>query len=307
VPEVPAIYFCQPTEENVRRIGEDLASGLYGQYHFHFISPVSRQRLEDLANAAVSAGVAQNVRKVYDQYVNFICLENDMFTLKHQNASGLSYYALNKASVTDVEMDAMLNQIVDSLFSVCVTLGTVPIIRCPRGNAAEAVATKLDKKLRENLRDARNTLFVSDGVTAGQFSFYRPLLVITDRQFDLATPLHHTWTYQALAHDVLKYSLNRVTITETPPAPSTEGARPRVKSRDCDLDDADTFWRAHKGLPFPSVAENIQAELEDYRGKEDDIKRMKHEMGLGGDEAALMGGMINDNTQVSHHGKFEVT
>lgn len=31
----------------------------------------------------------------------------------------------------------------------------------------------------------------------------RPLLVLLDRNLDLATPLHHTWTYQALAHDVL--------------------------------------------------------------------------------------------------------
>jgi hypothetical protein len=37
-------------------------------------------------------------------------------------------------------------------------------LRCPKGNAAEAVATRLDKKLRENLRDARNSLFVSDGL-----------------------------------------------------------------------------------------------------------------------------------------------
>ena len=55
----------------------------------------------------------------------------------------------------------------DSLFAVCVTLGTIPIIRCPKGNAAEAVATRLDKKLRENLRDARNSLFVSDGIQVG--------------------------------------------------------------------------------------------------------------------------------------------
>lgn len=31
----------------------------------------------------------------------------------------------------------------------------------------------------------------------------RPLLVIGDRSADLATMLHHTWTYQALMHDVL--------------------------------------------------------------------------------------------------------
>jgi hypothetical protein len=29
------------------------------------------------------------------------------------------------------------------------------------------------------------------------------------RSVDMATPLHHTWTYQALAHDVLQYSQNR--------------------------------------------------------------------------------------------------
>ena len=69
--------------------------------------------------------------------------------------------------------------------------------------------SRLDKKLRENLRDTRNSLFINDGMQAGQYSFYRPVLVLLDRQFDLATPLHHTWTYQAMAHDVLKYSLNR--------------------------------------------------------------------------------------------------
>lgn len=38
-------------------------------------------------------------------------------------------------------------------------VGSVPIIRCPRGNAAEMVAERLDKKLRENVRDPRNSLF----------------------------------------------------------------------------------------------------------------------------------------------------
>jgi len=62
---------------------------------------------------------------------------------------------------------------------------------------------KLDKKLRENLRDPRNSLFSSDSMATGALSFQRPLLVILDRSTDLASLLHHTWTYQALAHDVL--------------------------------------------------------------------------------------------------------
>ena len=47
--------------------------------------------------------------------------------------------------------------------------GLVPIIRCPRGTAAEMVGEKLDKKLRENLRDTRNSLFTgSEMMQAGQ-------------------------------------------------------------------------------------------------------------------------------------------
>jgi hypothetical protein len=87
-----------------------------------------------------------------------------------------------------------METIVDSLFSVFVTLGTVPIIRCPRGNAAEMVAEKLDKKLRENLRDARNSFFTTDNIQAGQFSFQRPLLstivsIINSMSVSLTSPL----------------------------------------------------------------------------------------------------------------------
>lgn len=92
--------------------------------------------------------------------------------------------------------------------------GTVPIIRSPKGNAAEMVAQKLDKKLRENLFDARNNLFLTDA-QSGNFNFQRPLLMILDRNVDMATPLHHTWTYQALAHDLLDFALNRVIIEES--------------------------------------------------------------------------------------------
>ena len=55
----------------------------------------------------------------------------------------------------------------------------------------------------------------------------------------------------------------------------------------------------HKGSPFPQVAEKIEEELEDYRSKEEDIKRMKSDMGLeGGNENDAALGLLSDNTQV---------
>lgn len=304
VPDVPAIYFCQPTDKNIQRIGQDLQNGLYGSYHFNFVSPISRQKLEDLASLAIQANATTQIAKVFDQYVNFISLENEMFTLKKgggQDILEASYYSLNRCELTDTEMEALLSQVVDGLFAVCVTLGTVPIIRCPKGNAAEAVAVRLDKKLRENLKDTRNSLFLNDGgIQGGQLSFYRPLLVILDRQVDLATPLHHTWTYQALAHDVLQYHLNSVSISETTNSDMNTGVQSKQKTRKCDLDNKDTFWVINKGAPFPQVAERIQQELEEYRLKEDDIKRMKKDMGVEGSTSendAALGMHLSDTTQ----------
>lgn len=293
IPDVPAVYFCMPTEENLGRINQDLQRNIYDMYYLNFISPLSRQRLEDLASAALQANCVASIQKVFDQYLNFISLEDDMFILRHQNSDDISYYAINRGDIKDTEMDIIMDSIVDSLFSVFATLGTVPIIRSPRGNAAEMVAEKLDKKLRENLRDTRNSLFLMDTAQAGNFSFQRPLLIILDRNVDMATPLHHTWTYQALCHDVLDLSLNRLIVEES--SGKSPGGGVRAKARACDLDTKDKFWALHKGSPFPNVAEAIQEELEEYRASEDEVKRLKASMGLDNDSDAAFS-MMTDNT-----------
>jgi sec1 family domain-containing protein 1 len=157
-------------------------------------------------------------------------------------------------------MEMIVSTVVDSLFSVLVTLGTIPVIRCPKNTASEQIAEKLDKKLRENLRDTRNCLFNENN----QLNFQRPVLLIIDRNFDLATPLHHTWTYQALIHDTLDLKLNRVEIKE--------------EKKVYDLSCIDKFWSNQKGNPFPQVAEAIQEDLEEYKKKESELTSLKQKM-----------------------------
>ncbi|KAI4798187.1 hypothetical protein KUCAC02_022229, partial [Chaenocephalus aceratus] len=239
----------------------------------NFISAISRSKLEDIASAALAANAVTQVTKVYDQYLNFITLEDDMFTLCHQNKELISYHAINRADIQDTDMEAIMDTIVDSLFCFFVTL-------------AEMVAVKLDKKLRENLRDARNSLFTGDNMAAGQFSFQRPLFVLADRNVDMATPLHHTWTYQALIHDVLDYQLNRVVMEEGAGGGSVSCRRQTKEEEQEDK---------HKGSPFPEVAESVQEELDTYRTQEDEVKHLKSIMGLEGeDEGAIS--MLSDNT-----------
>lgn len=93
---------------------------------------------------------------------------------------------------------------------MCVTLGVVPLIRCPRGGAAEHVAGLLDAKLRDALK-SRTNLF-SEGVVGLSAPLTRPLLALFDRNFDLTMMLQQGWSYKPLVQDVLGMRLNRITI-----------------------------------------------------------------------------------------------
>jgi hypothetical protein len=246
ISDAVAVYFLMPTAANVARACQDCRAQLYDKYYLNFVSAIPRPLLEDLAKASLEANCVAQIGRVYDQYLNFISLEDDFFILRNQNLREISYYALNRADALDTDIQSICDSVVDSLFSVFVTTGTIPLIRCPRGNAAEMVARALDKKLRDNVRDPRHSMFTGDSTAIAQLSFSRPLLVILDRNVDLATPLHHTWTYQALVHDMLNLDLNRVTLLtaddEPPPSPTSS-----PQQRTYDLLHSDRFWEQHRG------------------------------------------------------------
>jgi len=141
------------------------------------------------------------------------------------------------------------------------------------------------------LRDARNSLFLNDAISHnGQLSFQRPVLILIDRNFDLATPLHHTWTYQALMHDIYNLKLNKVEIGG---ASSTGAAAPGPK-KSYVLLNTDKFWKLQKGNTFPVVAESIAEELEKYKQYENELKSLKNT--IDGDHEQGEDSMMLSNT-----------
>uniref|UniRef100_A0A183C2X0 Sec1 family domain-containing protein 1 n=1 Tax=Globodera pallida TaxID=36090 RepID=A0A183C2X0_GLOPA len=278
LPDVPAVYFVSPTEQNVQIICADLKRAMYDSFYLNMTGPIPRPLLEELASSAVAGGTMQHVQKLTDQFLSFISLEDDLFMLsRYTKSSPTSFYAINNPSTTAAQIDALVADIANGLFAVCVALGVVPVIKCPKNNAAERVAEKLDQKIRDNLRDARNNLFVQENIRAGHLSIHRPVLVIADRAIDLSTMMHHTWTYQAMIADILDMELNRVRMKD-------KNGRPK----DYEFSTDDKLWTNYKGSPFPLVAEAIQENLEAYRRDEDEIKRLKDSMGLTDGETTEM-------------------
>lgn len=134
------------------------------------------------------------------------------------------------------------------------------------------IAAKLDRKLRDHILNSKDNLFSGKSLSAAQGapSSSRPVLIIVDRNVDLVPMLSHSWTYQSLIHDVLSMHLNRITV-ETP-ADEGDPAKGTIK-RSYDLNASDFFWNKNAGIPFPQVAEDIDAELTRYRDDAADVTK----------------------------------
>ncbi|OAL26270.1 hypothetical protein AYO20_10147 [Fonsecaea nubica] len=265
IPDVPVLYLVEPTPVNIQLICSDLARGLYSPAYVNFISSISRPLLEEFAAQIASTNTADSIAQVYDQYLNFVVAEPDLFSLAMGKES---YWTFNSAKAEAEAQDAAIDRIVSGLFSVSVTMGSVPIIRCPQTELAKMIATKLDRKLRDHVLNSKDNLFSSKGSAANLYSApSRPVLIILDRNIDLVPMLSHSWTYQSLVHDVLKMHLNRITVDV-----ADEGD-PTTKPRAYDLNASDFFWARNASAPFPQVAEDIDKELTKYKTDAEEVTR----------------------------------
>lgn len=276
IPDVPAVYFIEPTENNVLQVVRDAAKGMYSSLWVNFTSRVSRHLLEKMAEGVAAAqttpvkdvGVVANV---YDMYADFVSLDHSLFSLNLPNV----FASLNAPGVDNAQVETVLQSVADSLFCVLVTMGVVPIIRAQPGGPAEMVAALLDNAIRDHLT-AGGSVFADIHVNVGSYApgKGRPLLVIVDRHLDLPVMLHHTWTYQALTHDTLGLRLNRVAVPvkDTRAAVAAIGS-PRMKTKTFDLDNTDEFWKHNARLPFPMVAEAVEGALQAYKQEVAELNR----------------------------------
>lgn len=253
--DVPAVYFIQPSQSNIQRIIADASRSLYDTFHLNFSSSIPRPLLEDLASGTLSSDSIQRISKVHDQYLEFVTLEDNLFSLAQKS----SYVQLNDPSAGDREIEEIIEKIVGGLFCVLATLAVVPIIRCPRGGPAEMVASALDQRLRDHLL-SKNNLFTEGGNF--MTSFQRPILCIFDRNFELSVGIQHDFRYRPLVHDILGMKLNRLSVP---------GEKSGMKS--FELDNSDPFWVENGSLEFPEVAVEIETQLNRYKRDVDEVNR----------------------------------
>ncbi|KPA74093.1 putative mitochondrial sec1 family transport protein [Leptomonas pyrrhocoris] len=245
VPGAPAIYFCAPTEENIARIADDCAHSLYEWVYLNFTTQIPRPQLESLSQKLCSSPL-QSIRhiRVFDRTLSYVALENDLFSLMLNN----SFVVLNKTNAKDEEIEEHLNQVVLGISHVCLSMQVLPILVHSRSGAATEVARRLSLRLNDALNDKQLT-------PAPSSVLGRPLLLLVDRSSDIATALHHPFTYRGLLVELGGMRLNKCAIT-------TSDGKDEVLEVDPDKDEV---YVENAGLDFGAVGGNIEAALRRYK------------------------------------------
>ncbi|GEQ71209.1 hypothetical protein JCM33374_g4890 [Metschnikowia sp. JCM 33374] len=253
LPDVPVIYFVEPTLQNISLIIQDLQDDKYESFYVNFTSAIKRELLEEFAKKVSLCGMGHKIKQVYDQYLDFIVTEPNLFSLDLPRI----FTKFNSPSTSEDDIHALANVIADGLLATLVTMESVPIIRCPKNGPAELVATQLDMKLRDHVSNSR---------TAVSHSIHqRPVLILLDRNIDIASMFSHSWIYQCMVSDVFELRRNTIRVTKY----ADSSAKPSVKSYD--VDPKDFFWNKNSQLPFPDVVENADIELNTYKKEAQDL------------------------------------
>ena len=301
--DAPAIYFVQPTQANIDIICDDCEKELYATCYINFChSNYKRDILERMATRLVQSESARLLAKVLDQFVDFVCLEKDFFSLLGlQNCM----QQLHDASKKEEEIKSTVEKIANGIASVVLSYGSgksgggfvMPIIVCPaaQGQPARFVAEAVEKILR-SLAQSPLEENQSDSSPSGigeKSKKNRPLLIIMDRTVDLTVCLQHNWTYRAMVHDLFQMKSNQVKVPVK--KTGTNGPTQRVETTyEIALDDE--FWVENAMKPFQDVAQNITHNLEKYKTR---LGEFNKKNGLNMSEEDVMKTSSSENIQMS--------
>ena len=160
LPNVIALYFVQPTIKNLDIIANDMKGGLYDKFCLKFSMRLERKNLEYLANKLIDSNCYHRLGKVYDQYVNFMSISDNLFNF---NISNCDLHTQSGGADRDPIILSLMDNITQSLFCSIVTPKKIPIIRPQKGSAAKRIAQQLTNKLTKPLQ-SRNNLFSQSGM-----------------------------------------------------------------------------------------------------------------------------------------------
>lgn len=258
LPSMDAIYFIQPTKENVVMFLSDMAgkSPLYRKAFVFFSSPIAKELVNHIKR---DSSVLSRIGALREMNLEFFAIDSQGFITDNERALEELYGDEEGSRKGDLCLNVMANRVA----TVFASLREFPLVRY-------RAAKSLDPTTMTTFRDLIPTKLAA-GVWNSLTKYKSTLphfpqtetceLLIVDRSVDQISPIIHEWTYDAMCHDLLNMDGNKY-VHEVP---GKAGGPPEKK--DVLLEDHDPIWLELRHAHIADASERLHEKMTNFVSK----------------------------------------
>ncbi|KAL1812872.1 hypothetical protein DCAR_0625131 [Daucus carota subsp. sativus] len=258
LPNMLAIYFVQPTEENVVLFLSDMAgkNPLYKKAFVFFSSPISRELINYIKRDST---VLPRIGGLREMNLEYFPIDSQAFITN----TGKAMDELFVDESSSIKGDEYLTVMATRIATVFASLREFPFVRYRAAKSLEldtmiTYRDLLPTKLAANIWNSL-TKYKSNIANFPQKETCE--LLILDRSIDQIAPIIHEWTYDAMCHDLLKMEGNKY-VHEVP---SKTGGNPEKK--DIILEDHDPIWLELRHAHIADASERLHDKMTKFATK----------------------------------------
>ncbi|WVZ76125.1 hypothetical protein U9M48_024124 [Paspalum notatum var. saurae] len=259
LPSLDAIYFIQPTKENIVMFLSDMSgrSPLYKKAYVFFSSPVHK---ELVAQIKKDSSVLPRIGALSEMNLEYFAIDSQGFITDHERALEELFSENAEGSH---KYNACLNTMATRISTVFASMREFPRVHY-------RVAKTIDASTMTTLRDLVPTKLAA-GVWNCLMKYKTTIpefpqtetceLLIVDRSIDQIAPIIHEWTYDAMCHDLLCMDGNKY-VQEVP---SKNGSA--TEKKEVLLEDHDPVWLELRHAHIADASERLHDKMTNFISK----------------------------------------
>ncbi|XP_059311148.1 protein transport Sec1a-like [Lycium ferocissimum] len=257
LPTMDAIYFIQPSKENVVMFLSDMSGRepLYRKAYVYFSSPIPKDLVARIKN---DTSVIPRIGALGEMNFEYFPIDSQGFVTDHERALGELF---GESAPNSRRAEACLNVMATRISTVFASLKEFPNVRYRAAkdgstatNFRELVPGKLATAIWNNITMYRSSIPNFPKKETCE-------LLILDRSVDQIAPVIHEWTYDAMCHDLLDMDGNKY-VHEVP---SKSGGPPEKK--EVLLEDQDPVWLELRHTHIADASERLHDRFTNFVSK----------------------------------------
>ncbi|KAG8070609.1 hypothetical protein GUJ93_ZPchr0006g42562 [Zizania palustris] len=259
LPSLDAIYFIQPTKENIEMFLSDMSgrNPLYKKAYVFFSSPIQK---ELVAQIKKDSSVLPRIGALSEMNLEYFAIDSQGFITDHERALEELF---SENTLDSRTYNACLNTMATRISTVFASMREFPRVHY-------RVAKTIDASITTTLRDVVPTkLAAAVWNCLGKYKTSIPdypqtetcELLIVDRSVDQIAPIIHEWTYDAMCHDLLSLDGNKY-VHEVP---SKNGSS--TEKKDVLLEDHDPVWVELRHAHIADASERLHDKMSNFVSK----------------------------------------